>query len=284
MCDFKWTSLIVYGHSSGSMRLYGNAQMLTFSIYNVYHCHYPIWVASNLSFGHLCQKPAWTSHMHCCMYCTHQYTIQIGCYTHVNHDSSLCWRAKILLTIPIHEEHPRRMWMPFFLQVFGYKLKYTDKFKFLSEMLAITKDFRVHPEWDWMCEQNLEKFQSQVTDWQTASTLEPERAFGLSCQTLHGSTLCIHINGCGRHTTVRCCTIPENICFQHSRCRYRIPCSSWHGSQLVYVSISTPDLSWSRCTSSSRSRSLSGCNKNKREIFFRTCCISDIFQFWSCNW
>lgn len=170
----------------------------------------------------------------------------------------------------------------FFWQVFGYKLKYTDKFKFLSEMLAVTKDFRVHPEWDWMCEQNLEKFQSQVTDWQTASTLEPERAFGLSCQTLHGSTLCIHINGCGQHTIVRCCTIPENICFQHSRCRYRIPCSSWHGSQLVYVSISTPDLSWSRCTSSSRSRSLSGCNKNKREIFFRTCCISDIFQFWSC--
>lgn len=163
MCDFKWTSLIVYGHSSGSMRLYGNAQMLTFSIYNVYHCHYPIWVASDLSFGHLCQKPAWTSHMHCCMYCTHQYTIQIGCYTHVNHDSSLCWRAKILLTIPIHKEHPRRMWMPFFLQVFGYKLKYTDKFKFLSEMLAITKDFRVHPEWDWMCEQNLEKLTLTLT-------------------------------------------------------------------------------------------------------------------------
>lgn len=114
MCDFKWTSLIVYGHSSGSMRLYGNAQTLTFRIYNVYHCHYPIWVASDLSFGHLCQKPAWTSHMHCCMYCTHQYTIQIGCYTHVNHDSSLCWRAKILLTIPVHKEHPRRMWMLFF--------------------------------------------------------------------------------------------------------------------------------------------------------------------------
>lgn len=99
----------------------------------------------------------------CIAVCTHQYTIQIGCYTHVNHDSSLCWRAKILLTIPIHKEHPRRMWMPFFLQVFGYKLKYTDKFKFLSEMLAVTKDFRVHPEWDWMCEQNLEKLTLTLT-------------------------------------------------------------------------------------------------------------------------
>lgn len=120
MCDFKWTSPIVYGHYSGSMRLYINAQLLIFSVYNVYNCHYPIWVASSLSFGRLCQRPAWTSHMHYCTYWTHQYTIQIGCYTHDNHDSSLCWHAKL-------SQYTENTWgwceCLSFLQVFGYKLR-----------------------------------------------------------------------------------------------------------------------------------------------------------------
>lgn len=65
------------------------------------------------------------------------------------------------------------------------------------------------------------------------------------------------------HTAMRCCTLPESICFQHSRCRCRIPCSSWQGILWAYVSTSNPGLSWSRCTSVAHSRCpgcCRGCN------------------------
>lgn len=67
------------------------------------------------------------------------------------------------------------------------------------------------------------------------------------------STVGLRLLGCD------VCTGPRsvNICFRHSRCMCRSPCSNWHDSLWACVSISIPNPSENQCTNFEHSMPLS---------------------------